>query len=287
MATGRARTAKLNANVAISSTSRMTSNTASLATDALTGLQATLEKTMQEMAQVSSILKELQEDVSSVKLAQAKTSMDINNIHERLDDADGRFMVMETENARLASELQKRAKQCEELERAVQEAENRDRRLNLRLVGLRENQGENLRVLSRQCIEDVLEVLLADNEIQRAYRPGPPPAEEQSSPRPIVLRFHSLLERDRVMTAVKTKYKQRTALEWKGSKISFFPDATKAVTERRRKFTDVRKKLHAMDIRFTLAYPARLFFTWKGKKMIFEGHKKALQFLEKETVGLD
>lgn len=155
------------------------------------------------------------------------------------------------------------------MERAIRESENRERRLNLRLVGLKESQGENLKVQSRQCIEDVLEVVLADNEIQRAYRPGPPPAEAQTSPRPIVLRFHSLLERDRVMAAVKTKYKQKTALEWKDSRISFFPDATKAVTERRRKFTDVRKKLHAMDIRFTLAYPARLFFTWKGKKMIF------------------
>lgn len=185
----RDRQAKQNANVAISATSRTTPTTAgaaSLATDALTGLQATLEKTMQEMAQVSSILKELQEDVSSVKTAQAKTTKDINNINERLDEADGRFMDLETENARLASELQKRAKQCEELERAIQESENRERRLNLRLVGLKESQGENLKVQSRQCIEDVLEVVLADNEIQRAYRPGPPPAEAQTSPRPIV-----------------------------------------------------------------------------------------------------
>ena len=87
------------------------------------------------------------------------------------------------------------------------------------------------------------------------------------------------------MAAVKTKYKQKTALEWKGSRISIFPDATKAVTERKRKFTEVLKKLHAMDIRFSLVFPARLFFTWNGKKMIFEDHQKALQFLEKDTEG--
>ena len=61
----------------------------STTTDALTGLQATLEKTMQEMAQVSTILKGLQEDVSSVKTAQAKTSQDISAIYERQDEADG------------------------------------------------------------------------------------------------------------------------------------------------------------------------------------------------------
>lgn len=48
---------------------------------------------MQEMAQVSNILKELQEDVSHVKSAQAKTLMDITAIYERLDEADGRILT--------------------------------------------------------------------------------------------------------------------------------------------------------------------------------------------------
>ena len=83
--------------------------------DALAGLQATLEKTMHEMAQVSGILKELQEDVSQVKRTQAKTSVDVATIFERLEKTDGRIMDLETENARLATELQKRAKHCEEI----------------------------------------------------------------------------------------------------------------------------------------------------------------------------
>lgn len=250
--------------------------------DALTGLQATLEKAMQEMAQVSSMLKELQEDVSGVKTAQAKASQDIAAIYVRLDEADGRIMDLETENARLVSELQKRGKQWEEMERAIENAENRDRQLNLRLVGLKESEGEKLRELTTRIINEALGVKLADCELQRVYRPGPPVTEKNSPPRPAVIRFHSLLERDRVMAAVRGKYKSRTTLEWDGSKILFFPDATKAVAEKRRKFTDVRKKLHAMDIRFTLAYPAKLFFTWKGKKMTFEDHRKALQFLDRE-----
>ena len=82
------------------------------------------------------------------------------------------------------------------------------------------------------------------------------------------------------MATIWGKYKSKTPLEWEGSKISFFPDATKA--EKRRKLTDVRKKLHVMDIHFTLANTAKLFFTWKGKKMTFEDYKKVLQFLDKE-----
>lgn len=288
-ASARARSAKSQANVAteVSSDTSNSNEATSFSMDALVGLQATLEKTMQEMSQVSGILKQLQEDVSTVKSAQAKTTMDINNMRERLDDADGRFMHMEVENERLSSELQKRAKQCDELERALQEAESRERLLNLRLVGIEENQDGNLRVLARQCIDETLGVKLNDNEIQRAFRSGAQPTEEDAQPRPIVLRFLSLLERDRVLTAVKSKYKQKAALEWKGAKISLFPDASRAVVERRRKFTPVRNKLHDMDIRFTLAYPAKLYFTWKGKKMSFEDHRKAQKFLDKETNGSD
>lgn len=59
-----------------------------LATNALTELQAMLEKAMQEMAQVSIILKSLQEDVPTIKMTQAKVSMDITATYKRLDEAE-------------------------------------------------------------------------------------------------------------------------------------------------------------------------------------------------------
>ena len=76
-------------------TSKMRSSSTSMPsrpTDGLTGLQATLEKTKQGMAKISSMFKGLQEDVSSIKTAQAKTSQDISAIYERQDDADSRIM---------------------------------------------------------------------------------------------------------------------------------------------------------------------------------------------------
>lgn len=155
-----------------STISKVGSNSASvpsLSTDALAGHQATLEKTMQELAQVSHflhILIELQEDVSHVKSAQAKTSMDITAIYDRLDEADGRIMDMETENTRLTTELQKRAKCYDELERFLQNAENSDRQLNLWLIGLKESDGENLKEIASQLIDNALGVKLADNELQ-------------------------------------------------------------------------------------------------------------------------
>lgn len=81
------------------------------------------------------------------------------------------------------------------------------------------------------------------------------------------------------MAAVRGKYKSKTTLKWEEAKISIFPDATKAVAEKRKKFTEVWKKLDAMDIRFTLTYPAKVLFTWKGRKLLLKAIRKCYNSL--------
>lgn len=97
------------------------------------------------------------------------------------------------------------------------------------------------------------------------------------------MRFQTFLEWECVMSAVMERYKNKEEIKWQGKRISFFTDVTKDVADRRKKFTEVQRKLHEMDIRFTLAFPAVLQFSWKGKRMSFDDHRKALEFIAKET----
>ncbi|KAI3372210.1 hypothetical protein L3Q82_007063 [Scortum barcoo] len=83
---------------------------------------------------------------------------------------------------------------------------------------------------------------------------------EGQPPRPIIMRFHSYLEQDRVLNAARKRYREKREMKWQGNNISFFPDMTKEVVEKRQKFSDIRKKLNEMDVRFTLAYPADTLF---------------------------
>lgn len=71
-------------------------------------------------------------------------------------------------------------------------------------------------------------------------------------------------------------------MKWQGSSISIFPDMTREVVEKRRKFSDVRKKLHELDVRFTLAYPAVIRFSWNGRRVSFEDHRKAMEFITRD-----
>lgn len=74
------------------------------------------------------------------------------------------------------------------------------------------------------------------------------------------------------MAAMREKYKNKTEIKRPGRSISFFLDVTKDVANRRKKFIEVRRKLHEMDFRFTLAFPTVLRYSWKGKRMSFDDH---------------
>lgn len=205
---------------------------------------------------------------------------DVADLFDKFEQADARIMDLETENARLDKEARERARQYEVLWRAVQDMEKRDRRINLRLVGVKERAEDGKpRELVRAIISDALGINLSETELQRAPRsPGPLPDEGQPQ-RPIVARFHSYLEKERVLAAARQRYRDKGGIVWNGGKISIFPDMTRDVVERRRKFTDIRRKLHDLDIRFTLAYPATLRFTCKGERKCFGDPCKAMKFI--------
>ncbi|KAK7919118.1 hypothetical protein WMY93_010402 [Mugilogobius chulae] len=174
-----------------------------VAMDAIAGLQSTLERAMREMAQVNT------------------------NLYDKLEQADARSMDLEIENGRLDREAREHARQYEDLRRALQDMENRERRNNLRLMGVKEEAS-----------------------------------------------FRSFLEKEKVLTAAIQRSRGRRGIMWNNCKISFFPNLTRDVVEKRKKFTEVRMKLHDLDIHFTLAYPAVLRFTWKGKRKRLDDPRK-------------
>lgn len=257
---------------------------ASLAVDSgvLTEMQSSLQKATEEMARVGRLLTTLQEDVSEVKQANTKLRSDMDGVLLRLDEAERRVSELEDDNRQLRLSADKSTKKCEELHRAIEDAANRDRRQNLRLVGLKENM-ENGKIVDcvRSIIAEALGVELDPVQLQRVHRTPVPMPEDHKPPRPIIMRFLSYLERERVLAAAREKYKRKESIIWKGCKLSFFPDMTKETAEKRKKFTDARRRLHELDVRFTLAYPAELRFTWNGKRVKFTDHRQAMAFLNK------
>ncbi|KAL7402893.1 hypothetical protein ABVT39_021335 [Epinephelus coioides] len=102
-------------------------------------------------------------------------------------------------------------------------------------------------------------------EIERSYRSMGPHPDDNQPPCMILVKFLRYTAQQKVLTAAK---KQR-GIQWEGCTISILEDMTKE------RFSPIMKTLWEHQIKHTLANPASLRFTWKGKKWSFTDLKKA------------
>ncbi|CAL8390741.1 unnamed protein product [Gadus morhua 'NCC'] len=51
------------------------------------------------------------------------------------------------------------------------------------------------------------------------------------------------------------------------------------LAEKRKTFTSVKRSLQRLNMRYTLAYPGSLQFTWKGRNRSFASAKEVEQFI--------
>uniref|UniRef100_A0AAR2JAN4 L1 transposable element RRM domain-containing protein n=1 Tax=Pygocentrus nattereri TaxID=42514 RepID=A0AAR2JAN4_PYGNA len=201
----------------------------------------------------------------------------VNAMQARLTEAEGRISDLEDSTQQLVNGRELHSKRIDALWSRVEDLENRSRRNNVRLLGLKEGiEGDNLNV----CIEKILSEGLhmhIDNEfeIERAHRsPGFRPDENQP-PRLIMIRFLRSTARDKVLKAAR----ENGGAVWNGCNISLFPDMSKELAERRKTFTTAKQLLRDKNVRFRLAFPATLHFAWKGRNRKFDVATEAVKFI--------
>ncbi len=126
----------------------------------------------------------LQADMMEIKEANVGLRTDVNGILLRLEEAETRISQLEDDNHQLRQTADKSAKKCAELHRAVEDAANRDRRQNLRLMGLREKieNGKPAECV-RKIISEALGIELEGTQLQRVHRTPVPLPEEGRPPR--------------------------------------------------------------------------------------------------------
>lgn len=98
-------------------------------------------------------------------------------------------------------------------------------------------------------------------DVERVHRQMAPMPNEDQPPRLVLIRFLMQLARVKVIAAAKEK----RGIVWEGCCFSVFRDMSRELAEKRKAFTSVKGKLHDLDIKYTLAFPAMLNFKWKGR----------------------
>ena len=138
-------------------------------------------------------------------------------------------------------------------------------------------EGDNIKA----CIEKILSEGLgmdidSEFEIERAHRSPGFRLEENQPPRLIMIRFLRSSAREKVLKAARKK----GGTTWSGCKLSLFPDMTRDLAESRKAFTAAKQLLHDKNVKFTLAFPATLRFTWMGRSRKFQDASEAVKFIE-------
>uniref|UniRef100_H3AD16 L1 transposable element RRM domain-containing protein n=1 Tax=Latimeria chalumnae TaxID=7897 RepID=H3AD16_LATCH len=159
----------------------------------------------------------------------------------------------------------------------LDDQENRARRNNLRILGFPEQIEKGKPI---QFLQEVLPKLLglADGmQLERAHRSLVPRPAIGQHPRPFIVKFLRFPLKEMVIRRVR----ERGALVWEGNKILVFPDLSRELQEKRKKFMEVKKQLRDRGVKYGLFYPAILKICMGGKDYSFNTPNEAQDFLKK------
>lgn len=194
----------------------------------------------------------------------------MDNVNGRADALEQQFLQLEeatSEHSTIISTLEREVtemkKDIVKLKARNEDLENRSRRCNLRIIGVKEGREDVKGALNyvSQMLGETLELEKAPllDRAHRALR-NVEQGEEASSPRTFILRCHYFQEKKAILDKVGGKLLRTTD----GDDIRIFPDYSYEVSKRRAKFNDVKKMLRDAKIdklRFGVMYPAELKIT--------------------------
>ena len=109
--------------------------------------EGTDDKIMEEIRKMNATLKVVAADVTAIKETTKELKDAVDNIQSRLGDAEQRISDIEVANVRTERDVEKHDKQIQTLWMRVEDLENRSRRNNVRLVGLKENKEQKGKVM--------------------------------------------------------------------------------------------------------------------------------------------
>lgn len=229
-------------------------------------------------ASLRNILNEIREFRKDNRAQLSDIKQELQRANERLDEAEER--IDETENILLAtSELIKRLTQRQaSLEARLIDHEARSRRENLRIYGIpEEREGTDMAGFLDKLFKTSLEFPRdGDLKIERAHRAlAPKPADPQSRPRSIVVKFGSWRTKEEV---IKRAWQKKKVLY---DNVRFYVDHDfpPEVLKKRSEYAEAKRVLKERQIRFQTPYPAKMRIFYEDGTRLFQDAAEATRDL--------
>lgn len=223
----------------------------------------------------------LKEDMNKQSADMMKAIQDIKgdmqSLTERTGETEVRISQVEDDVTSLQSKVKSLEKTVEVLCDRVAEQEDRNRRSNLRLVGLPEkSEGADLCGFLETWLRETLgEDFPSVQYVERAQRIGPL-SSKTTTPRVVMMKFLNHRDRDKTLKAAR-KMKE---VYYENHRVTFFPDFSAETRKLQRRFDGAKTRLRALKIRYGILYPAHLIITHNDKRRIFKSVEEAEKYID-------
>jgi hypothetical protein len=180
----------------------------------------------------------------------------------------------------ICTTIKENAKCKKILTQNIQEIQDTIRRPNLRIIGVHENEDFQLKGLGNifnKIIEENVPNLRKEMtmNIQEAYRTPNNLEQKRISSRHIIRTTNALLNKDRLLKAVREK----VHITYKGRPIRITPDFSPETMKARRSWRDVILTLREHKCQPRLLYPAKLEITIGGETKVLHNKTKFIHYL--------
>ncbi|KAL6473236.1 hypothetical protein MHYP_G00194240 [Metynnis hypsauchen] len=224
---------------------------------------------------------EMTKSVAALEKNMTEVKQNVASNVTRLEEAENRIMSAEELLEKSMADLDTAMKRIAHLEAKADDLENRGRRKNLRLFGLREG-AEGQRPLLEFVREMLPRWLETDRSfiIERAHRTLAPPKPNQH--RAVLIRFLNFQDREFVFRSTK----QRN-IEHDGNRLFFAQDFSAETIRQRAEFNTIRKVFVEEGMFRGFQYnPCKMRILHNGKTHLFSSPKEAGDF-RRRHIGQD
>lgn len=231
---------------------------------------------------------------SLINTSLAPIQASIANFQEAVDTLEKRVAAVENTAGDNFDALFKAEQDIAELKKLnatltdrIDDLENRSRRVNVRIINVpegSEKKAENMVEFVSTLLKDYMgDTFSSPPRLERAHRvsqrrpkEGKTKGKEEkgkASPRPIIVAFHSFLDRERVLHWAK-----QNEMTYEDHTVRFYPDLSAHLSKKRAAFKNVKAALYKKGIEFSLLHPARLRVYHGGETLLFETPAEAEAF---------
>uniref|UniRef100_A0ABK0M2U8 Nucleic acid binding protein n=1 Tax=Rattus norvegicus TaxID=10116 RepID=A0ABK0M2U8_RAT len=236
-------------------------------------------------------LKELKMEIEAIKKEHMETTLDIENqkkrqgaidtsFTNRIQEMEERISGAEDSIEIIDSTVKDNVKQKKLLVQNIQEIQDSMRRSNLRIIGIEESEGSQLKGpvnIFNKIIEENFPNLKKEIpiSIQEAYRTPNRLDQKRNTSSHIIVKTPNAQNKERILKAVREKGQ----VTYKGRPIRITPDFSPEIMKARRSWTDVIQTLREHKCQPRLLYPAKLSINIDGETKIFHDKTKFTQYL--------